>query len=78
MSPIFLQGNPRFINGLVSRIPPMNNRSMRVILLFTLLILPLDLEAQIDRAQGYVFDDRNGNGIKDPDEPGLPGVLVSI
>lgn len=26
--------------------------------------------------QGQVFDDRNGNGIRDDDEPGLGGVLV--
>lgn len=28
-------------------------------------------------ARGTVFEDRNGNGRRDPDEPGLPGVRVS-
>ena len=27
---------------------------------------------------GVVFDDRNGNGVHDPDEPGLPGVAVIV
>lgn len=27
---------------------------------------------------GSVFDDRNGNGIQDPDEPGLGGVAVTV
>ncbi|UCE86423.1 MAG: calcineurin-like phosphoesterase family protein [Deltaproteobacteria bacterium] len=31
----------------------------------------------LERAQGVVFDDRNGNGVREAGEPGLPGVLVS-
>ncbi len=28
-------------------------------------------------AQGFVFEDRNGNGVRDEGEPGIPGVRVS-
>lgn len=30
-----------------------------------------------DTARGVVFQDLNGNGVRDPGEPGVPGVLVS-
>lgn len=34
-------------------------------------------EAPTGVARGLVFEDRNRNGLQDPGEPGLPGVLVS-
>ncbi len=45
-------------------------------ILTTLLALPAGLHAQ-DMATGVVFEDTNGNGLRDTDEPGIPGVAVS-
>lgn len=43
-----------------------------------LLLLPLSLLAQNTGVlKGYVFDDVNANGIKDPGEGGITGILVS-
>ena len=33
--------------------------------------------ARLHAGSGVVFEDRNGNGVRDPGEPGLPGVAVS-
>ena len=30
-----------------------------------------------ETASGFVFEDRDGDSVRDPDEPGLPGVVVS-
>ncbi|NIP98896.1 MAG: metallophosphoesterase, partial [Akkermansiaceae bacterium] len=49
---------------------------MRLIPLLALLILPL-FAGEVPSARGFVFDDRNGNGVRDQGEPGLPKVLVS-
>lgn len=54
-------------------------------LLFSAIAFPLLLAAQPSaelssapvRVTGIVFVDRNGNGVRDPDEPGLSGVVVS-
>lgn len=41
------------------------------------LCLALASPAHAVTARGTVFEDRNGNGVRDPHEPGLPGVRVS-
>ncbi len=45
----------------------------------TILILyfPQEAVATPLQVKGMVFEDRNGNGTRDPGEPGLPGILVS-
>ncbi len=40
-------------------------------------VAPGALPESTDRAQGFVFEDLDGDGVRDPDEPGLPGVRVS-
>ena len=43
-----------------------------------LLLLSLPISARdTPNASGFVYDDRNRNGKRDPGEPGLPNVLVS-
>ena len=44
--------------------------------LFALLIA-LALPAAADTARGYVFEDLDRNGVRDPGEPGIAGVRVS-
>ena len=44
--------------------------------LFALLIA-LTLPAAADTARGYVFEDLDRNGVRDPGEPGIAGVRVS-
>ncbi|MBL9128486.1 MAG: hypothetical protein JNL97_12605, partial [Verrucomicrobiales bacterium] len=41
------------------------------------VLLGLATNSRSELARGTVFDDRNGNGIRDAREPGLPGVRVS-
>lgn len=48
-------------------------RQMGVGLLLAVLVAP----AQAETARGTVFEDRNGNGVLDAGEPGIPGVRVS-
>lgn len=43
---------------------------------FSLLSLPRDEQGR-SFAQGFVFHDRNGNGVRDPGEPGVAGICVS-
>jgi predicted MPP superfamily phosphohydrolase len=45
--------------------------------LSTILALFCSLSASAVSLSGYVFHDRNNNGIKDKDEPGIKGVAVS-
>ena len=49
---------------------------MRTLITLILLALPL-LAREFPTARGVVFHDQNGNGTRDPGEPGLPEVLVS-
>ncbi|MFQ3669013.1 MAG: calcineurin-like phosphoesterase C-terminal domain-containing protein [Fimbriimonadaceae bacterium] len=43
---------------------------------YSLLSLPKDDQGRAF-AEGVVFNDRNGNGVRDPGEPGIAGVCVS-
>ncbi|HAO95199.1 MAG TPA: metallophosphoesterase, partial [Verrucomicrobiales bacterium] len=48
------------------------------LLSLTLILLSLPTSARDTlNASGFVYDDRNRNGKRDPGEPGLPNVLVS-
>ena len=47
-------------------------------LLLPLIAAALPLPAAAQEISGVLFDDRNGNGIKDPGEPALPGVTVRL
>ncbi|MCJ7465160.1 MAG: metallophosphoesterase [Maribacter sp.] len=40
-------------------------------------LVSLSLHAQIHMTKGFVFEDRNGNGMKDPGEIGISNVTVS-
>ena len=52
---------------------------MKISAIFSTLLLSLLFCAQsnAELAQGFVFEDLNGNGLKDPGEPGIAGVAVS-
>ena len=48
------------------------------LLSLVLILLSLPTSARdTPNASGFVYDDRNRNGKRDPGEPGLPNVLVS-
>lgn len=51
--------------------------TLRMRLAVLCLTLPLSMAAKAEVARGTVFEDRNGNGLRDSDERGLPGVRVS-
>lgn len=57
--------------------PRTNNPTVRRLIFLTLLLLAYSWPAQGETAKGFVFDDRNGNGLKEDNEPGIPNVLVS-
>lgn len=44
------------------------------VLVFMLAVAPA---AATEQAKGYVFEDSDGNGVRGPEEPGVPGVAVS-
>jgi Icc protein len=50
---------------------------MRPIVVASLALVMSVSAAGVAGAQGVVFLDRNGNGVRDPREPGLPNVAVS-
>lgn len=50
---------------------------MRIVVLVILWWLALPASATSTCDSSNVFDDRNGNGLRDPGEPGLAGVRVS-
>ena len=52
------------------------NRWLALLLPLIAAALPLPAAAQV--ISGVLFDDRNGNGIKDPGEPALRGVTVRL
>ncbi|MBU6178448.1 MAG: metallophosphoesterase, partial [Verrucomicrobia bacterium] len=54
----------------------MNRPPLRSLTFFGLVSLALSA-TRADEAKGVVFHDRNGNGLRDADEPGLPHVAVS-
>ncbi|MBX3747705.1 MAG: calcineurin-like phosphoesterase family protein [Verrucomicrobiae bacterium] len=54
---------------------PMPTALLLIVLLAFPAALAVSAEAQL--ARGRVFDDRNRNGVLDPGEPGIAGVLVS-
>ena len=39
---------------------------------------PLAAAADAGTVNGIVFFDRNGDGVRDPDEPGFPGIVVTL
>lgn len=49
---------------------------IKIILVLGILV-PASSVVQAETATGVVFDDRNGNGVRDEGEPGLPGIYVS-
>ncbi len=59
----------------------MNRRVISAVAPAVLLVLAsgyqLDAQVRQEMAQGYVFEDQNGNGQRDAGEPGLSGVGVS-
>ncbi|MGO1053856.1 SdrD B-like domain-containing protein [Crossiella sp. CA198] len=42
------------------------------------LTLDAGIAAPVNRLGDYVWVDKNGNGLQDPDEPGVPGVPVKV
>ncbi|MCK2236266.1 MULTISPECIES: SdrD B-like domain-containing protein [unclassified Crossiella] len=42
------------------------------------LTLDAGIAAPVNRLGDYVWVDKNGNGLQDPDEPGVPGVPVQV
>jgi hypothetical protein len=49
---------------------------MKTIILLSLAVLSLNVFAQ-QPISGFVFEDSNGNGSRDTNEPGVPGVAIS-
>ncbi|MER3413019.1 MAG: metallophosphoesterase, partial [Armatimonadota bacterium] len=59
---------------------PMVERHNRYVVGILLALLgsgSLQPDPQVSLASGFVFEDRNRNGARDPQEPGIPGVRVS-
>jgi hypothetical protein len=54
----------------------LDKSKLRTLLLFG--ILSLFLSGCVVTITGFVWHDQNGNGIQDPDEPGVAGVQVSV
>lgn len=70
---------------LVRTLYPIRHLFLALILFGTLLSLPLSAHADqggtptlMGRIQGVVWEDRNRNGQRDPDEPGLANVEIQL
>jgi len=55
----------------------MNDAKSALVLTVVLVLLPNRIARPAEQAVGVVFHDANENGIREPDEQGIPGVHVS-